>query len=76
MYDGWGHGPFGFFWGVGAFFGGLILTAAVVVVAILLVRYLIVATRAHQLYLDTHQATPPTEPPAATRPTRKPTANP
>lgn len=68
MYDGWGHGPFGFFWGVGAFLGGVILTGAIVAVAILLVRYLVVATRAAQLYLDSHQATPPTEPPVAAKP--------
>jgi hypothetical protein len=66
MFDGPGHGPFGFFWGVGAFLSGVLITAAVVAVAILLVRYLIVATRAAQLYLDTHQSTPPTAPPPTT----------
>lgn len=60
---------FGFgFWHVGAFLGGVILTAALVVVAVLLVRYLIVATRAAQLYLDTH-APVSTAPPEATPPT-------
>lgn len=55
----------GWFWHVGTFFGGLILTAAFVVVAVLLVRYLIVATRAAQLYLDTHTTpTKPAEPPS------------
>jgi hypothetical protein len=32
------------------------------------VRYLIVATRAAQLYLDTHESTPPTAPPPAATP--------
>lgn len=60
---------FGWFWHVGSFLGGVILTAAVVVVLVLLVRYLIVATRAAQVYLDTHAPTSPgTTPPAATEP--------
>ncbi|WP_395638481.1 hypothetical protein [Pseudolysinimonas sp.] len=85
-----GHGwGFGLFWQIGAFLGGLVLTAAIVVLAILLVRYLIVATRAAQLYVDTHSpaATPPattstetppaaTEPPPATPPSTKPAPRP
>jgi hypothetical protein len=69
---GWG---FGILWHVGAFFGGLVLAAALIVLTILLVRYLIVATRAAQLYVDAHSApgaTPPaaTEPPPATPPVK------
>lgn len=58
----------GWFWHIGTFVGGLVFTAAVVVVAVLLVRYLIVATRAAQLYLDTNSTITPaaTEPPPAT----------
>lgn len=74
------HGPgpgwgFGILWQIGAFFGGLVLAAALIVLTILLVRYLIVATRAAQLYVDAHSApgaTPPaaTEPPPATPPVK------
>jgi hypothetical protein len=75
---------FGWFWHIGSFVGGLILVAAIVVVAVLLVRYLIVATRAAQFYLDSHDtsgpaATPPmTAPqPTATKPTpRTPKSSP
>lgn len=66
---------FGWFWHIGSFLGGLILVAGLVVVGVLLVRYLVVATRAAQVYLDAHEpkqpaATPPaaTEPPPATKP--------
>jgi hypothetical protein len=77
---GWGFG----LWHVGMFLGGLALTAGLIVVAVLLVRYLVVATRAAQLYVDAHSATPPsaaeappaTPPappaPAATKPTPRP----
>jgi hypothetical protein len=80
MYDGPGPG-WGFFgglWQVGAFLGGLVLTAALIALAILLVRYLIVATRAAQLYVDAHTTTPPaaTEPPPATPPAAKPAPRP
>jgi len=80
--DRFGYG-FGWFWHIGSFIGGLILVAAIVVVAVLLVRYLIVATRAAQFYLDSHDtarpaapaqpaAAPPAAQPAATKPTRTP----
>ena len=67
---GWG---FGILAHIATFFGGLVLAAALIVLTILLVRYLIVATRAAQLYVDAHSApgaTPPaaTEPPPATPP--------
>jgi hypothetical protein len=62
--DRFGYG-FGWFWHIGSFIGGLILVAAVVVVAVLLVRYLIVATRAAQFYLDSHDTVRPAAPPAA-----------
>jgi hypothetical protein len=71
---------FGWFWHIGSFLGGLILVAGLVVVGVLLVRYLIVATRAAQVYLDAHEPKlPATTPPAATEPppattTTKPTA--
>jgi hypothetical protein len=79
--DRFGYG-FGWFWHIGSFIGGLILVAAIIVVAVLLVRYLIVATRAAQFYLDSHDtvrpapaaakpATTATQP-AATKPTRTP----
>jgi hypothetical protein len=70
--DRFGYG-FGWFWHIGSFLGGLILVAGLVVVAVLLVRYLIVATRAAQFYLDSHATTPPpaTEPPPATKRTPK-----
>jgi hypothetical protein len=75
MFDRFGYG-FGWFWHVASFIGGLILVAAVIVVAVLLVRYLIVATRAAQLYLDSHDTVRPATPPApaATKPTRTPKA--
>jgi hypothetical protein len=75
--DRFGYG-FGWFWHIGSFIGGLILVAAVIVVAVLLVRYLIVATRAAQFYLDSHDTVRPAAPPAAqptpaaTKPTRTP----
>ena len=61
-----GHGFFGGLWQIGAFLGGLVLTAALIALAILLVRYLIVATRAAQLYVDARTA--PGAAPAATEP--------
>jgi hypothetical protein len=69
--DRFGYG-FGWFWHIGSFIGGLILVAAVIVVAVLLVRYLIVATRAAQFYLDSHDTVRPAAPPAATPPVTKP----
>lgn len=77
--DRFGYG-FGWFWHITSFIGGLILVAAVIVVAVLLVRYLIVATRAAQFYLDSHDtarpaspaASTPAAPPAATKPARAP----
>lgn len=60
--DRFGFG-FGWFWHIGSFLGGLILVAGLVVVAVLLVRYLIVATRAAQIYVDAHT---PAATPAAT----------
>ena len=73
---GWG---FGILAHIATFFGGLVLAAALIVLTILLVRYLIVATRAAQLYVDAHSApgaTPPaaTEPPPATPPATTPPA--
>jgi len=75
-------GPgFGFhwFWTIGSFLFGLVLFAAFVVVIVLLVRYLLVATKAHQHYLDSHRSsstsaasapvTPPTTPTTPTDPT-------
>lgn len=75
---------FGWFWHIGSFVGGLILTAALIVVTVLLVRYLVVATRAAQLYLDSHDtarpaATPPAAadpPPASPAPAAKPARRP
>jgi hypothetical protein len=61
--DRYGFG-FGWFWHIGSFLGGLILVAGLVVVAVLLVRYLIVATRAAQIYVDAH--TPAATPTATT----------
>jgi hypothetical protein len=61
-----GHGFFGGLWHIAAFLGGLVLTAALVALAVLLVRYLVVATRAAQLYIDAHSA--PGSAPAATEP--------
>ena len=73
-----GHGwGFGLLWQIGAFLGGLVLTVAIVALAILLVRYLIVATRAAQLYVDSHSApgaTPPATPPTTEPPTTPPAA--
>ena len=63
--DRYGFG-FGWFWHIASFIGGLILTTAIIVVAVLLVRYLIVATRAAQLYLDSHDTTRPATTPATT----------
>jgi hypothetical protein len=68
--DRFGYG-FGWFWHIGSFIGGLILVAAVIVVAVLLVRYLIVATRAAQFYLDSHDTVRPVAP-DATKPARTP----
>ena len=74
--DRFGYG-FGWFWHIGSFIGGLVLVAAIIVVTVLLVRYLIVATRAAQFYLDSNDtarpaATPPAAQPAATKPARTP----
>jgi hypothetical protein len=65
---------FGWFWHIGSFIGGLILVAAIVVVAVLLVRYLIVATRAAQFYLDSHDTSRPAATPPATATAPQPTA--
>lgn len=70
-----GHGwGFNLFWQIGAFLGGLVVTAAIIALAILLVRFLIVATRAAQLYVDSHSA--PATPPAATAPVTPPATEP
>lgn len=52
-----GGPPWGFWFG--QIFAGILLTAALVVVAVLLIRYLVVATRAAQLYLDLNRPTTP-----------------
>jgi len=57
----WGFG-FGLFWRVASTIAGLMIALAIVAVLVLLVRYLIVATRAAQLYVDAH------EPPRHVRP--------
>jgi hypothetical protein len=70
-------GPgFGFhwFWTIGSFLFGLVLFAAFVVVVVLLVRYLLVATKAHQHYLDTHRSSSTATAPAAPAATAAPTA--
>lgn len=61
---GWGWG-FGWFWQIGSFLFGLAIFAALVLVTVLLVRYLLVATKAHQLYLDTHRPAAPAAAPVA-----------
>jgi predicted lipid-binding transport protein (Tim44 family) len=82
----YGPGPgwmFGILSQIAMFLGGVLLTVAVIGVTILLVRYLIVATRAAQRYLDTHPApapapaepspeAPPTAPTSAEAPAAKP----
>jgi hypothetical protein len=73
--DRYGFG-FGWFWHIASFIGGLILTTAVIVVAVLLVRYLIVATRAAQFYLDTHDTARPARPVAAPAAQEPPPATP
>jgi predicted lipid-binding transport protein (Tim44 family) len=68
-YDGpgmWGFGWFGHL--VGTIIGGLLTLFAVLVIAglvFLLVRFLIVATRAAQLYVDRHAPAAPTSPAAS-----------
>ncbi|MDF1479229.1 hypothetical protein PYV02_09065 [Leifsonia sp. H3M29-4] len=68
-YDGpgmWGFGWFGHV--VGTIIGGLLTLFAVLVIAglvFLLVRFLIVATRAAQLYVDRHAPTTPASPAAS-----------
>lgn len=50
---GWGYG----FLHIGSFLIGLVIAAAIIAVTVLLVRYLVVATRAAQFYLDQHAPT-------------------
>lgn len=72
-YDGpgmWGFGWFGHV--VGTIIGGLLTLFVVLVIAglvFLLVRFLIVATRAAQLYVDRHAPTTPASPTASAAPT-------
>lgn len=58
--------PFDWFWTIGSFVFGLIFFAAVVGLIVLLVRYLLVATKAAKLYVKAHEATAPavSQPPA------------
>lgn len=70
-------GPgFGFhwFWTIGSFLFGLVLFAAFVIVVVLLVRYLLVATKAHQHYLDSHM--PASSASTVPAPTSTPTSAP
>ena len=72
-------GPgFGFhwFWTIGSFLFGLVLFAAFVVVIVLLVRYLLVATKAHQHYLDSHRTSSTSAAPAPATPPTTPTTDP
>jgi len=59
---GYGHGVVGVFGAIVGFIGTLILIAIVVAVLFFLIRFLIVGTKAAQLYLDTHRAPAPVEP--------------
>lgn len=61
-------GPWHFQFGLGSILAGIVLTAALVVVAVLLIRFLIVATRAAQLYLDQNGPSAPTTPAAPVAP--------
>ena len=61
----WDYGPRDIFGGlarammaIASLFGGLILLLGAIVVAILLVRFLLVATKAAQLYVDRHSTDP------------------
>ena len=74
----YGPGPgwmFGILSQIAMFLGGVLLTVAVIGVTILLVRYLIVATRAAQRYLDTHPAAPAASEPSPAAPPATPTAS-
>lgn len=62
----WEFGPGGFMrglWralaGLASLFGGLILLLLFLAVAVLLIRYLLVATKAAQLYVDAHTPSRP-----------------
>ena len=61
--------PFDWFWTIGSFVFGLIFFAAVVGLVVLLVRYLLVATKAAKIYVKAHGAVAPaaTEPPATVK---------
>jgi hypothetical protein len=59
---GFGHGLAGVLGAIVGFLGTLILLAIVVAVLFFLIRFLIVGTKAAQLYLDTHRHTPVVEP--------------
>lgn len=52
---GYGHGMVGVFGAIVGFLGTLILIAIVVAVLFFLIRFLIIGTKAAQLYLDTHR---------------------
>jgi hypothetical protein len=80
---GFDHGFLGVFGAIVGFLGSLILFAIIVAVLFFLIRFLIVGTKAAQLYLDTHRvvarAAPVVEPvtpvvgPVATSPAAAPT---
>ncbi len=67
--------PFDWFWTIGSSVFGLSFFAAIVGLIVLVVRYLLVATKAAKLYVKAHEASAPavSHPPAsATRPPKAP----
>ena len=56
---GFGHGMMGVFGAIVGFLGTVILIAIIVAVLFFLIRFLIVGTKAAQLYIDTNRVAPP-----------------
>jgi len=85
--DGWGHGIFGVLWGIGSAVTAFVVFLIWIAILVLLVRFLLIATRAAKLYLtqNGHDAgilpkrpTAPVPPAAASTPrtTATPPASP
>ena len=65
--------PFHWFWSIGSFIFGVLLFVAVIGLIVLLVRYLLVATKAAKIYVKAHESSAPavSAPPAPVVPESK-----
>jgi hypothetical protein len=70
---GFGHGLAGVLGAIVGFLGSLILLAIVIAVLFFLIRFLIIGTKAAQLYLDTNRPAKPLAP--VTEPVESPAAS-